>query len=47
MPISGGVDPATPEPASLTMLGLGALGLMGYGWRWKRKAAPVTVWKTR
>ena len=27
-----------PEPASLTLLGLGALGLLGYGWR-KRKAA--------
>ncbi|HZT79841.1 MAG TPA: PEP-CTERM sorting domain-containing protein [Gemmataceae bacterium] len=29
-------DPA-PEPASLTLLGVGALGLLGYGWR-KRKA---------
>jgi hypothetical protein len=27
-----------PEPASLTLLGLGALGLLGYGWR-KRKQA--------
>jgi PEP-CTERM motif len=34
---------ATPEPASLTMLGLGALGLMGYGWRRKRKAATATA----
>jgi PEP-CTERM motif len=24
---------AAPEPASLTMLGIGALGLLGYGWR--------------
>jgi PEP-CTERM motif len=25
--------PATPEPASLTMLGLGVLGFAGYAWR--------------
>jgi hypothetical protein len=29
---------AAPEPASLTLLGIGALGLLGYGWR-KRKPA--------
>jgi hypothetical protein len=29
-----------PEPASLTLLGLGACGLVGYGWR-RRKAAPA------
>ncbi len=28
-----------PEPASLTLLGIGALGLLGYGWRkWKAAA---------
>jgi fibro-slime domain-containing protein len=37
------LNPVAPEPASLTMLGLGALGLMGYGWRRKRKAARVPV----
>ena len=25
-----------PEPSSLALLGIGALGLMGYGWRRKR-----------
>jgi hypothetical protein len=36
---TGTVVPApvsAPEPASLTMLGLGAFSVLGYAWRWKK-----------
>jgi hypothetical protein len=38
--------PAVPEPASLTMLGLGALGFVGYTWRRHAGSPPTCVGKT-
>jgi hypothetical protein len=40
-PLTSGHIDATgvPEPASLTLLGIGALGLLGYGWRKRKQAA--------
>jgi hypothetical protein len=33
-----GATLGTPEPASLTLLGSGAAGLAGYGWRRRKRA---------
>ena len=34
-----GDSPAAPEPASLTLLGIGSLGVLAYGWRRRRRRA--------
>ena len=30
---------AVPEPSTLTLLGIGSLGLLGYGWKRRKQAA--------
>jgi hypothetical protein len=33
--------PSVPEPATLTLLGIGALGMAGYRWRRRTQAAAL------
>jgi hypothetical protein len=32
--------PKVPEPTTITLLGIGAVSLIGYGWRWRKVAHP-------
>lgn len=34
---------ATPEPASVALLGIGAMSLLGYGWRRRKTVAPAAA----
>jgi hypothetical protein len=36
--IAATITAVTPEPSTFTLLGLSALGLLGYGWRRKKRA---------
>jgi hypothetical protein len=38
---SPGASPAVPEPASLSLAGLGLLSLFGYGWRHRRRGGAL------
>jgi hypothetical protein len=37
--VGSGSNPTTPEPASMTLIGLGTAGMLGYGWRRRKQAA--------
>jgi hypothetical protein len=41
--IHSGVEgvPAIPEPSTITILGIGVIGLMAYGWRVGKRSAPT------
>jgi hypothetical protein len=45
----GPTTSAVPEPSTLTLLGIGSLGLLGYGWRRRKQAVallslPILTW---
>ncbi len=35
------LGPAVPEPGTLSLLGIGALGMAGYGWRGRKRAKAI------
>jgi hypothetical protein len=39
--VFGNAGPVVPEPASLTLLGIGIAGIAGYGWRRRKQPVPA------
>lgn len=39
--VAARADPVVPEPSTVTLFGLGSLGLLGYGWRRRQQASQL------